>query len=117
MTGTDRDYFEPDLVDRVKARAAHYAAKIRALIGFHSDFQRAFLGEDGALRPEAMPMLERLAAFCFADASTFHPDQSRSDANAGRREVWLLIEQGLRLDRKQLDTLKRRQQELEKDDD
>lgn len=43
-----------------------------------------------------------LAKFCRAHKSTFHPEPSMSDRLDGRREVWLRIQQHLRLNDHQL---------------
>lgn len=116
-TDSDRDYFDPSLVDRLKASAAAFGQKVRTLIAFHTAFQRGLLGEDGELRPEAKPMLEHLARFCFATGSTYHDDPRRHAMNEGRRQVWLEIERGLRFDRKKIETLRRKQEEQDADDD
>jgi len=113
---TDAEYFEPDLIDRLKARASHYRGRIKALLSFHTAYQRALLGEDGKLRPEVLPMLRDLAAFCLANGSTYHDDARRHAFNEGRRAVWLEIQKGLRFDRNQLESLNRQLQELDEDE-
>lgn len=114
--GSDRDYFLPDLVDRLKARGEAVRRRLRAALAFHTAYQRAFLGEDGQVKPEMLPALADLRAFCMADASTFDPDPRRSDANAGRREVWLRFQRGLRFDHRKIEILNRQLKELENDD-
>lgn len=47
-------------------------------------------------------VLEDLAKFCRAHASTFHPDARIADRLDGRREVWLRIAQHLQLTEEQL---------------
>jgi hypothetical protein len=113
---SDRDYFQPDLVDRLKARGRAIVERLQAAIGFHTAYQKALLGEDGKVRAEMLPVLADLRAFCFADASTFAADPRRADANAGRREVWLRIERGLRFDHKKIENLNRQLKELEDDE-
>lgn len=115
-TPTDADYFEPDLVDRLRARASHYRERIKAVLGFHGAYQRALLGKDGKVRPECIPMLRDLAAFCSAETSTYDDDARRHAFNEGRRDVFLRIQKGLRFDRKKLESLNRQLQELDNDD-
>jgi hypothetical protein len=47
-------------------------------------------------------VLEDLAKFCRANDTTFMPDQRLSDVLVGRREVWLRIQEHLRLSEDQL---------------
>lgn len=47
--------------------------------------------------PGAQPVLEDLARFCRAAESTFDPDPRVAAVLEGRREVWLRIQQHLRL--------------------
>lgn len=113
---SDANYFAVDVVEQIKARARHYREQIRATLRFHTAYQKLLLGDDGKLRPEVLPALRDLRAFCFADATTFHQERDRAAANVGRREVWLRIERGLRFDRKKLEALNRQLQEDNDDD-
>jgi hypothetical protein len=45
----------------------------------------------------AVVVLEDLAKFCRAHDSTFHPNDSAQSMMAGRREVWLRIQNHLKL--------------------
>lgn len=45
----------------------------------------------------AKKVLADLACFCRANASTFHPDRAVQSKMDGRREVWLRIQQHIRL--------------------
>lgn len=56
-------------------------------------YQRVFLGHGG----DTNKVLDDLAKFCRANESTFHIEHSASDRLDGRREVWLRIQQHLRL--------------------
>lgn len=47
--------------------------------------------------PFVKDVLDDLAKFCRAEATTFHPDQRVHAALEGRREVWLRISQHLNL--------------------
>jgi hypothetical protein len=53
-------------------------------------------------KPDANRVLVDLARFCRANASTFHPDPRVAAALDGRREVWLRIQNHLRLTPEQL---------------
>ena len=59
-------------------------------------YQLAFDTETGKM------VLADLAKFCRAHESTFHPNADVSRQLDGRREVWLRIQQHLRLDSEQL---------------
>lgn len=113
---SDASYFEADLVDRLRARGRQIRERIAATLRFHTAYQKLLLGDDGKLRPEVLPALRDLRAFCFAEATTFHQERDRAAANVGRREVWLRIERGLRFDRKKLEALNRQLQEDNDDD-
>lgn len=52
--------------------------------------------------PVAEEVLEDLAVFCRADASTFNPDERVHALLEGRREVWLRIQDHLNLSPDQL---------------
>lgn len=52
--------------------------------------------------PFADEVLQDLAKFCRANQSTFHPDPRAHAVAEGRREVWLRIQQHLRLTDDQL---------------
>lgn len=54
-------------------------------------YRAAFEGPGGKI------VLADLARFCRATQSTFHPDQRMSDVLVGRNEVWLRIQEHLRL--------------------
>lgn len=54
------------------------------------------------LTPYGDDVLKDLARFCRADVSTFHPDARLHAVAEGRREVWLRIQQQLRLSDEQL---------------
>ena len=47
--------------------------------------------------PEATIVLADLAKFCRANETVFHPEQRVTDALIGRNEVWLRIQQHLKL--------------------
>ncbi len=55
-----------------------------------------------AQHPAVQRVLIDLAQFCCADKTTIHPDARVSDVLAGRREVWLRIQQHLHLTPAQL---------------
>ncbi len=61
-------------------------------------YQRVFLKKG----VDTDRVLVDLAKFCRAHESTFHIDHSASDRLDGRREVWLRIQQHLRLTDDQL---------------
>ena len=61
-------------------------------------YQRLFLGHGLATDK----VLDDLAKFCRAHESTFHANHSVSGRLDGRREVWLRIQQHLRLTDDQL---------------
>lgn len=48
--------------------------------------------------PEGEMALQDLKEFCRADQSTFHPDARMHAVLEGRREVWLRIQDHLKLD-------------------
>lgn len=50
----------------------------------------------------AETVLEDLAKFCRANASTYHPDPRTHAVLEGRREVWLRIQHHLNLDTERL---------------
>ena len=52
--------------------------------------------------PMGQEVLEDLARFCRAGKSTFHPDPHLAAKLDGRREVWLRIQNNLRLSDEQL---------------
>lgn len=52
--------------------------------------------------PFADEVLQDLARFCRANQSTFHPDPRAHAVAEGRREVWLRIQQHLKLTDDQL---------------
>lgn len=71
--------------------------KARAFLrGRQHDYQITFSGV------QAQRVLADLARFCRAHRSTFHPEHAASDRLDGRREVWLRIQQHLKLDDEQL---------------
>lgn len=49
------------------------------------------------ISPMGEEVLRDLAKFCRAHQSTFHPDERAHAVAEGRREVWLRIQQHLRL--------------------
>lgn len=55
-------------------------------------YKRAFDNPDNTVA------LEDLKAFCRAETSTFHPDPRMHAVLEGRREVWLRIQDHLKLD-------------------
>lgn len=57
-----------------------------------SNYQTVFLN------PKGEKVLADLAKFCRAHESTFHPDPRVQAALEGRREVWLRIQEHLKLD-------------------
>ncbi|HEY0149858.1 MAG TPA: hypothetical protein VGB70_12755 [Allosphingosinicella sp.] len=113
---SDASYFQDDLVERLRARARLVGSRLRALFAFHNAYQRALLGPDGKLTPQAAAMLRDLAGFCGADASPYHDDARRHALMEGRRQVWQRIERGLRLNHAKLEELKK-QLEEENDDE
>jgi hypothetical protein len=62
-----------------------------AVIGKTQAYKRTFEG------PGPARVLADLATFCRANQTTVHTDQRASDILAGRREVWLHINQYLQL--------------------
>ena len=68
-----------------------------------SDARRKFLArrrgayQDVFRGPQAEIVLADLARFCRAHESTFHPDARAHAVAEGRREVWLRIQEHLKL--------------------
>lgn len=90
MTETDDLFAEFRREDRGKLRRR--LAQLRAFIfGRRAAYVRTFQN------PAAQPVLEDLARFCRAAESTFDTDPRVSAVLEGRREVWLRIQQHLRL--------------------
>lgn len=67
-----------------------------SLFARQADYQQTFTGE-----PQARTLAD-LAAFCRANQSTFHPNPHVAARLDGRREVWLRIQDHLRLSPEQL---------------
>lgn len=71
--------------------------KVKDYLGLRQqNYQITFAGE------QAQAVLADLARFCRANESTFHPDPYIRCQLDGRREVWLRIEQHLKLSPDQL---------------
>ena len=52
--------------------------------------------------PSRHPVLMDLARFCYAAKSTFHEDPYEHSRREGRKEVWLRIQEQLRLSPEQM---------------
>ncbi len=76
---------EPTLMDKAKD----------LLQGRQQAYQQTFANDKNVY---ARDVLDDLARFCRANDSTFHLDSHVHAALAGRREVWLRIQQHLNLD-------------------
>lgn len=63
---------------------------------------KVFLQMDGQPAPYAEEVLADLARFCRANQTCFHEDPRVNAALEGRREVWLRLQQHLRLSEDQL---------------
>jgi hypothetical protein len=63
----------------------------RFFLGRQQSYKQTFKG------PVAEDVLRDLARFCRANASTFHEDARLHAVAEGRREVWLRIQNHLRL--------------------
>jgi hypothetical protein len=75
---------------------------IEDTIAYFTDTKKAFQQTFEFTQPANLRVLEKLAKFCRANESTFHPD-ARIAANLdGRREVWLLIQKNLNLSPEQI---------------
>lgn len=64
---------------------------LKYLLGRRGAYQATFMG------PRAEEVLKDLARFCRAHESTAHPDSHMAARLDGRREVWLRIQNHLRL--------------------
>lgn len=105
-----------DDADRISERARGMVAQIRRAIGAISDrysIYAAVFRPGGKLSPAAAKVLDDLAAFCGADASTYHDDARRHARMEGRREVYLHIQNSLKLDGEKLAALRREMREHE----
>lgn len=60
--------------------------------------QRSYMIVFDEKSPMVNEVLKDLAAFCRADESTFHVDPRAHALMEGRREVWLRIQDHLKLD-------------------
>jgi hypothetical protein len=56
-------------------------------------------------RRMSLTVVADLAEICFADAPTFDPDPRVDARNQGRRDIWLHINQFLKLDPDQLEQI------------
>ncbi len=108
----EADYFAA-ATDHIRMKVTALRARLAALLKFHSVYQATFLGPDGKPHPAAQEVLADLAAFCRADASTFDDDPRRHALLEGRREVWLRIARGLRLDKEAVARLNQQLKESE----
>lgn len=72
--------------DKLKESAAFLAGRQRA-------YQRAFSDDNDFTKA----VLDDLRKFCRAEATTFHPDERMSQILEGRREVWLRLQDHLKL--------------------
>lgn len=79
--------------------AAEALDKLRAFV---FNRQRAYLVTFDDKSELAKQVLSDLAKFCRAGESTFHPDPRVHAVLEGRREVWLRIQQHLKLDSESL---------------
>lgn len=70
--------------------------KIKAAFAGNSQAWRTCLHPSRGVAAEAV--LRDLAAFCRAHRSTAHPDPHVAARLDGRREVWLYVQERLRLD-------------------
>lgn len=105
-----------DDADRIADRAKGMAAQLRRAIGAISNrhaVYSAVFRPGGKMTPAAAHVLDDLAAFCGADASTYHDDPRRHAKMEGRREVYLHIQQSLKLDGEKLAALRRELREHE----
>jgi hypothetical protein len=64
--------------------------------------QRAYLQTFDLKNPENVAVLSDLAKFCRAHETTFHVDPRAHALAEGRREVWLRIQNHLRMDSESL---------------
>ena len=64
--------------------------------------QRAYQQTFDLNNPENLAVLSDLAKFCRAHESTFHQDPRAHALAEGRREVWLRIQNHLRMDSESL---------------
>lgn len=95
MNETDDTFPEFEHEDRSLLRQQF--SRLRAFIfGRRAAYVRTFNN------PGAQPVLEDLATFCRAAESTFDPDPRVAAVLEGRREVWLRIQQHLRLSPEEL---------------
>lgn len=73
-----------------------YRKTVEFLDGRKKAYKLAFSG------PAGIAVLIDLASFCRASESCFHDDPRKHALLEGRREVWLRIQQHLKLDSEQL---------------
>ncbi|MGF7151317.1 hypothetical protein FHS96_004980 [Sphingomonas zeicaulis] len=102
------------IVRAARTRVSQVRARIAALFRRHRVYQRLFVGADGELTEDAVRFLDELAHACGGDVTSFRADPYEHARMAGRREVYLHILGGLRLDQRRLAALTR---ELREEDD
>ena len=71
-------------------------------LSYFTDTKKAFQQTFEFTQPANIHVLEKLAKFCRANDSTFHPDARIAANMDGRREVWLLIQKNLNLSPEQI---------------
>lgn len=105
-----------DIVHGARSRSAQIRRQIRRLMRPWRLSQQLFMGEDGQLRPSAAEWLADLGDRCFAERSTFHANDREQVRREARRELYLEILSGLRLDTNKLAALTRQLREADDDD-
>ncbi len=105
-----------DDAERIAERARDMVGQLRRAIGTISNqhaIYAAVFRPGGKMSPAAAKVLDDLADFCGADASTYHDDPRRHAMMEGRRQVYLHIMSRMRLDGEKLAALRRELREHE----
>jgi hypothetical protein len=84
--------------------------RIRLILDRHHVYSRVFK-PGGVPSQSALAVLEDLARYCHANVSTFRPDPRDHARLEGRREVYLYLISGMKLDQEQIAALTRQAQE------
>lgn len=85
---------EQSIEDEIDDRRNSYIQRQKNLLGLRQRaYQLVFTDENSFVKP----LLEDLAKFCRADSTTFNTDPRVHASLEGRREVWLRIQDHLKL--------------------